>query len=110
MGIYGVVAFAVARRAREIGVRVALGAAPAQIFRLIGGQSGRVVAYGIGCGLLAALAANRFLVSMLFGISASDPVTFLVVPAVLAAVALVAGAVPALRALRLNPVIALRQE
>jgi putative ABC transport system permease protein len=110
VGIYGIVAFAVARRTREIGVRVALGAGPRQIFRLIVGEGGRVVAVGIGLGMLAALAGNRVLISMLYGVSASDPLTFLAVPALLGVVAVLAGALPALRALRLNPVVALRQE
>jgi putative ABC transport system permease protein len=110
VGVYGIVAYAVARRTREIGVRVALGAGPAQIFRLLIGEGGRIVAVGIAGGAIAALAGTRLLVSMLYGVSATDPLTFLSVPAILAVVAVVASSLPALRALRLNPVVALRQD
>ena len=110
VGLYGIVAYAVVRRTREIGVRVALGATPLQILRLLIGESGRVVALGIGAGILGAFVAARLLTSMLYGVSATDPATFLLVPAAVAALAITASCLPALRALRVNPVAALRHE
>ena len=110
VGVYGIVAYAVARRTREIGVRVALGASPGQIFRLILSEGGRVVAVGVALGAAAAVVGTRLLASMLYGVSATDPLTFTLVPAALAAVALLASSLPALRAVRLSPVVALRQE
>jgi putative ABC transport system permease protein len=110
VGVYGIVAYSVARRTREIGVRVALGARPGQIFGLIVREGGRVVALGLVTGLLAASAGTQLLGSMLYGVSATDPLTFVAVPIALAMVALLASCLPALRALRLNPVAALRQE
>jgi putative ABC transport system permease protein len=110
VGVYGIVAFSVARRTREIGVRMALGARPAQIFRLIVSEGGRVIALGVVVGALGAAAGTRLLGSMLYGVSATDPLTFAGVPLTLALVALLASCLPAFRALRLNPVVALRQE
>jgi predicted permease len=110
VGLYGIVAYAVVRRTREIGVRVALGATPVQILRLLIGESGRVVALGLAAGIAGALAAARLLASMLYGVSATDPATFLLVPAAVAALAITASCLPALRALRVNPVAALRHE
>jgi predicted permease len=110
VGVYGIVAYSVARRTREIGVRVALGASPGQIFRLIVSEGGRVVIAGVVVGAVAAVAGTRLLGSMLYGVSSTDPVTFILVPGLLAVVALLASCLPALRALRLNPVVALRQE
>jgi predicted permease len=110
VGLYGIVAYAVVRRTREIGVRVALGATPVQILRLLIGESGRVVAFGVAAGVLGAFVAARLLTSMLYGVSATDPATFLLVPAAVAALAITASCLPALRALRVNPVAALRHE
>ena len=110
VGVYGVVAFAVARRTREIGVRVALGASPGQIFRLVIGEGGGIVLLGIATGAGAAVGASRLLGSMLYGVSATDPATFLLVPGLLAAVAVAASCLPAARAVRMNPVAALRHD
>jgi ABC-type antimicrobial peptide transport system permease subunit len=110
VGVYGVVAFAVARRTREIGVRVALGASPGQIFRLVIGEGGGIVLLGIATGAVAAVGASRLLGSMLYGVSATDPATFLLVPGLLAAVAVAASCLPAARAVRMNPVAALRHD
>jgi predicted permease len=110
VGIYGIVAYAVERRTREIGIRVALGARPGQVLALLAREGGRVILAGVVLGLGAAWASTRLLTSMLYGISATDPVTFLVVPISVAVIALVASCIPAARALGINPVAALRHE
>jgi ABC-type antimicrobial peptide transport system permease subunit len=110
VGVYGIVAYSVARRTREIGVRVALGARPAQVLGLLVREGGRVIAIGVGLGVAAALAATRLLESMLSGVSATDPATFLFVPAAVTGAAMLASCVPAARALRISPVAALRHE
>jgi len=110
VGVYGIVAFAVERRTREIGIRVALGAQPVQVLALLAREGGRVILAGVVLGLVSAWASTRLLTSMLYGISATDPATFLMVPAAVAVIALVASCVPAARALGINPVAALRHE
>jgi predicted permease len=110
VGLYGVIAYAVIRRMREIGVRVALGARPRDVTRLVLGEGLVVTGIGIACGAAAALGVTRLLESMLFGVSATDGPTFAAVPALLAVVALVAAWIPARRALRLDPIAVLRQE
>jgi ABC-type antimicrobial peptide transport system permease subunit len=109
-GIYGVLAYAVARRTAEIGVRVALGATPQNILRLIVGQGMRPILLGIAAGLAGAFWLSRFVAGLLFGIEAADPLTFAGVAAIVTLTALAACCVPALRALRINPVTALREE
>jgi putative ABC transport system permease protein len=108
MGLYGVLTQLVAARTREIGVRIALGAAPGRIVRSIAGQAAGVTAIGIVCGLAGAVALARFMSTLVFDIPVRDPVTFTIVPLVLAAVAAVAALVPARRASRVDPVDALR--
>jgi predicted permease len=110
VGVYGIVAYAVVRRTREIGVRVALGARPAQVLGLLVRESGRVIAAGVALGVAAGLASTRLLESMLYGVSATDPVTFVAVPLAVSAAAMLASCVPAARALRISPVAALRHE
>jgi len=110
IGVYGVISYSVAERAREIGIRAALGAAPGDIVRLIVGGGLAVVAAGLGAGIVVAIAATRFLESSLFEVSATDPATFAAVAGMLLLVALVAQAVPIGRAMRVDPSIALRQE
>jgi len=109
-GIYGVLAYAVARRTAEIGVRVALGATSQNILRLIIGQGMRPILAGIVAGLAGAFWLSRFVAGLLFGVEAVDPLTFAGVAAIVMLTALAACCVPALRALRINPVTALRQE
>ena len=110
VGIYGIVAYAVERRTREIGIRVALGARPGQVLALLAREGSRVILAGVVLGLVAAWASTRLLTSMLYGISATDPATFLVVPATVTVIALVATCIPAARVLGINPVAALRHE
>jgi putative ABC transport system permease protein len=110
VGIYGVMAYLVAQRTNEIGIRVALGARPADVASLVMGQSMRLVGAGIVLGLLGALALTRLMSSLLFGVSPNDPVTFAAVSGVLAAVSFLAGWLPARRASRIDPLVALRQE
>jgi predicted lysophospholipase L1 biosynthesis ABC-type transport system permease subunit len=104
VGIYGVLAYSVTERTREIGVRVALGADPGRILRLVLGSGMRVVLFGAMAGTGGALALTGLLESLLFGVKAHDPATFAAVPAVLIAVALLAAYLPARRASRLAPV------
>ncbi len=110
VGVYGVMAHVLAQRTREMGIRVALGAQPAQIFRLALGRGVRVVLAASAVGLAGASAATRLLRGQLFGVGTSDPLTFTVVPLILAAVALAACALPARRAARVDPMVALRTE
>ncbi len=109
-GIYGVMACAVARRRREIGVRMALGARSGDVLRLVVGQGMATAAVGVAIGLGGALALTRVMRSLLFGVSASDPLTFAGVAALLALVALLACYLPARRAAGADPVTALRSE
>ena len=110
VGIYGVMAYAVSRRTREIGVRMALGARAGQVLGLVVGQALRHAAIGLGAGLLIALLAGRLLQSQLFGVGAHDPLTLGAVAALLAGVALIASWLPARRAARIHPLEALRDE
>lgn len=110
LGVYGVMAYAVAQRRREIGVRLALGAAPSGVQRLVLGRGVRLAVAGLAIGLVAALALARIIESLLFGVTPFDPATLVVVPLVLGAVALLASWVPARRAMRLDPVSALRED
>jgi putative ABC transport system permease protein len=110
VGIYGVIAYSVTQRTHEIGVRVAVGAQPHHVIELVVSESGRLVAAGTLIGLAGAAMLTRFMSSMLFGVTARDPLTFIAVAVLLAAVALVASYIPARRALRVDPMIALRHE
>src|SRR5437667_159583 len=110
VGLAGVMAFLVAHRTHEIGVRVALGAERGDVLRLVVGEGARLVVLGTVIGVIAAGALTRVLRSLLFGVTATDAVTFLVVPLLLAAVALGAAVVPARRATKVDPMVALRYE
>jgi predicted permease len=110
VGIYGVMAYYVQQHAKDIGIRLALGGRPGEVLRLIVGQGMAVVSGGVGIGLLAALALTRYLSSLLFGVGATDVVTFLAVSVLLLAAALAASVVPARRAIRLQPAMVLRDE
>jgi predicted permease len=110
IGISGVMAHSVAQRTREIGIRMALGARPAEVTVLVLGQSTLVTVIGIAAGLAGAAASSRYLQGMLFGLTPLDPATFVTVSMVFAAVALLAAYVPARRATKVDPMIALRRE
>jgi ABC-type antimicrobial peptide transport system permease subunit len=109
-GLYGVIAYAVSRRRRELGIRLALGAQPHEIRRLFMRRSLVVVTVGMAIGLGGALGVTRFMQSLLFGISPLDPITFIAMPLLLAAAAVLASYLPTRRAMAVDPVETLRAE
>ena len=110
VGVYGVVSCSASQRTHEIGIRMALGAQPGQVLGMIFGQGLRIVCIGLGIGILAALGISKMVGSMLIGITGTDPVTYAAVSVVLATVALLACYIPARRAMKVDPMVALRYE
>lgn len=110
IGLYGLLSYEVARRTREVGIRVALGAQHRDLLRLVVGQGILLVLIGAAIGIAAALGVTRLISSMLYGLHASDPVTFAAVAILLTLVAFAACYIPARRAVRVDPIVALRYE
>ena len=110
IGIYGVTSYSVAQRSKEIGIRIAMGAQPRDVLRLILGFGAKLALIGVVTGVIAALALTQLMKTMLFGVTATDPVTLAAVSLTLVAVTLLACYIPARRAMTVDPVIALRSE
>jgi len=110
IGVYGIMSYAVKRRTREIGIRMALGARPNDVLSLVVGQGMRLALVGVVLGILGALLATRLLTRLLYGVSPTDPATFTSIAILIAGVAFVASWLPARRAVRTDPTLALREE
>ena len=110
IGVYGVMSLIVSERTREVGVRLALGAQPSELLRMIVGQAAKLAGVGVVIGMVAAALITPLLDSQLYGVRSSDPVTFVIVPVMLLATAALAALVPARKAMRVDPVTALRIE
>jgi putative ABC transport system permease protein len=110
IGIYGVISYSVAQRTRDIGIRVALGASERTLLRLVLDRGIVLTGIGLAIGLAGALALTRLMTTLLFGVGARDPMTMISVGIVLASVAMLASYVPARRAMKVDPIVALRYE
>jgi putative ABC transport system permease protein len=110
LGIFGVMTYAVAQRTGELGLRIALGAQPGNIMKLVLGQAMKLAALGVFFGLIGAVSVTRWLTSLLYGVSATDPLTFFVIAVLPIAVAMLACWVPARRATKVDPMVALKYE
>jgi putative ABC transport system permease protein len=110
VGIYGVMSYSVAQRTREIGVRMALGAQRIDVLKMTMGQGLRLVSFGVALGLVGAFVLTRVMASLLFGVSATDPITFVAISLILMTVAGLASYIPALRAMKVDPMVALRYQ
>ena len=110
IGIYGVMSYSVTQRVHEIGIRIALGAQPVQVFRLVTGEGFRLAIGGVAIGFAASLVLTRVLRSFLYEVSPLDPITYITVAAILVSVGMLASYLPARRATRVDPLVALRHD